>query len=225
MKIAKHINIKFVNNLPDGSYLAKINGIIVRVIDVKIKGFRSFILITNLTNPDISAKNIVKHYYKRWDTEISYDEVKTHQFANLKGVVLTILRSKKADLMEQELYALLISYNMTRWLMFQATSKSNSNPLEISFLDSLQWIITAFDKINAYDYLLKLIEESAIGKPRRNRANPRVIKVTTSKFSKKTEKDKGININFCSASEEITNIISPSNEECRQLSLPFYEVV
>ncbi|MBW1745449.1 MAG: hypothetical protein JRJ25_03670 [Deltaproteobacteria bacterium] len=35
-------------------------------------------------DPDITAREIVIHYHKRWDIEIAYDEIKTHQCATLK---------------------------------------------------------------------------------------------------------------------------------------------
>ena len=35
----------------------------------------------------------------------------------------------------------MITYNMTRWLIFQAVQTHAVAPLNISFLDTLQWII------------------------------------------------------------------------------------
>jgi hypothetical protein len=147
----------------------------------------------------------VKHYHKRWDIEISYDEIKTHQCATLRGQAPTILRSKKSELVKQELYALLISYNMTRWLMVQSAETHGVNPLELSFLDCLQWIIDAVDKANGHKYLSKLIAESLIDRPKRKRVNPRVIKIKMSKFKRKRKEDKGENIDY----EKHTRIIPP----------------
>ena len=189
---------------PDGSYLALIRRkvedparfkggrkayrhveCIVRVIDVQIPGFRPFRLITNLLDRNISAKELVRHYHKRWDIEIGYDEIKTHQCATLRGQAPTILRSKRSDLIEQELYALLITYNLTRWLMLQAAKENGVDPLQISFLYSLHWIIDAAEHMDYSDlqkrsaqhkYLYRLIADSLIDRPRRPRVNPRVIK-------------------------------------------------
>jgi hypothetical protein len=207
MKITKNIALKPLKGCIffDGSYLAEIKGIRVRVIDVHIKGFRPFRLITSLLDESISATEIVRHYHKRWDIEISYDEIKTHQCATLRGQAPTILRSKKAELVKQELYALLISYNMTRWLMFQSAEKHGVHALQLSFLDCLQWIIDAVDKANGHDYLSKLIAESFIDRPGRKRSNPRVIKVKMSKFKRKRKGDKGEKIDY----EKHTQIIPP----------------
>ena len=206
MKVSKRVNLKPIAGsfLRDGSYLVEVGGITIRVINVEIKGFRPFRLVTSLIDPSISALEIVKHYHRRWGIEISYDEIKTHQCATLRGQAPTVLRSKRSELIEQELYALLISYNMTRWLMYQAAETYEVSLLDLSFLDSLQWIVDAVDKSNCHDYLRYLISESLIDRPRRKRFNPRVVKVKMSKFKKKRDGDKGIKIDY----EKMTQILS-----------------
>jgi len=210
--------------MPDGSYLSVVKRkivesvnpatgrkkwkeveIVVRVIEFTIQGFRPVRLITSLLDPAITAKEIVIHYHKRWDIEIAYDEIKTHQCATLKGQMPTILRSKRADLVEQELYAVLITYNMIRSLMKEATDKEGGNPLFISFLDTMQTIIECAPHMSAeklfkrkkyFDYLLKMIAESIIDRPRRPRSSPRVVKVKMSNFKRKRKKDKSEYRNF-----------------------------
>ena len=131
------------------------------------------------------------HYHRRWDVEISFDEIKTHQCATLKGQMPTIFRSKKSELVEQELYAMLIAYNLVRDLMYQSANQYDKDPLLLSFLDSLQLVIDIIRFINYIntelkdlqsEYLLYLISQSEIDRPRRNRVNPRVVKIKMSKF-------------------------------------------
>jgi hypothetical protein len=226
MKVAKSVKLKAIrdSHMPDGSYLSVVKRkivesvnpatgrkkwkeveIVVRVIEFTIPGFRPVRLITSLLDPAITAKEIVIHYHKRWDIEIAYDEIKTHQCATLKGQMPTILRSKRADLVEQELYAVLITYNMIRSLMKEATNKEGGNPLFISFLDTMQTIIECAPHMSAeklskrkkhFDYLLKMIAESKIDRPRRPRSNPRVVKVKMSNFKRKRKKDKSEYRNF-----------------------------
>lgn len=220
MKLSKSIKLWAIkgSHLPDGSYLAVIKGkiedpagstngpkkwikveVIVRVIVFQIPGFRSVRLITTILDPAITAKEIVIHYHKRWDIELAYDEIKTHQCATLRGQMPTIIRSKRADLVEQELYAMLITYNLIRSLIFEAACKHGKNPLLISFLDSLQLIIDAapfMSQRDQFDYLLELIADSPIDRPRRPRVNPRVVKVKMSEFKRKRRKDKSIYRNF-----------------------------
>jgi len=225
MKVSESIKLCPIpgSHRPDGSYLAVIKGkiqdppestngrkkwkkmeVIVRVIVFQIPGFRRVRLITTILDSNITAKKIIIHYHKRWDIEIAYDEIKTHQCATLRGQMPTIIRSKRSDLVEQELYAMLITYNLIRSLIYEAASKHNQSPLLISFLDSLQLIIDAAPSLsttqgnerNKFDYLLDLIADSLIDRPRRPRVNPRVVKVKMSNFKRKRSGDKSKYRNF-----------------------------
>jgi hypothetical protein len=193
----------------DGSYLAVLTGKIdgrrqsltVRVIDCQLRGFRPFRLMTNLLDPKITARELVRHYHQRWEIEIAFDEIKTHQAATLRGQSPTILRSRRADLVKQELYALFISYNGLRALMQQAAEQSGKAPRELSFLQTLQAVIDATPYMNwrahprslkrQRRYLLGVIAESEIEFARRPRINPRVVKVNGSKFARKTAAHQG----------------------------------
>jgi len=205
---------------PDGSYLSEIKGkildiqnsteqpkkwhketLIVRVIEYQIPGFRPCRLVTSILDSDISAKKLVIHYHQRWEVEISFREIKTHQCATLKGQMPTVFRSKTSDLVEQELYALLIGYNLLRDLMYQSANEYNKNPLLISFLESLQFFIDIVQFIShlsfrfrelQHQYLLRLISESEIDRPRRKRINPRVVKIKMSKFKRKNSLHKSV---------------------------------
>jgi hypothetical protein len=217
-KAPRTLKPKPIKTLPDGSYLARLTkkvedpdapptkrgrkrwkevSWIVRVIRFQIPGFRPVTLITNILDTTITARELVLHYHKRWDIEIAYDEIKTHQCATLRGQSPTTFRSKRPDLVEQELYALLIMYNMVRLLIRQAAEKQGKDPCSISFLDALQHIIDAAPLMTAdgpdqqehkFSYLLALIADCDIDRPRRPRINPRVVKVKMSKFKRKNKK-------------------------------------
>jgi hypothetical protein len=205
--------------LSDGSYLATVRkkitiparcgekrsrcqsvvDITVRIIDYQIPGFRPARLLTTILDPTISARELVIHYHRRWDIEIAYDEIKTHQCATLRGQAPTIFRSKKPELVEQELYAVLIVYNLVRELIHQAVAEQPEKMRRISFLDSLQCIIEAIPKMSIagptqaetqYQYLRSLIAECVIDRPQRHRVNPRVVKVKMSKFKRKKKTHK-----------------------------------
>jgi len=204
MKLSSNIKLQPISGShnSDGSCLARITGkiedlqgsvkgrkkwekvvITVRLISFQIPGFRPCRLITNLMDPKISAREIAIHYHKRWDIEIAFDEIKTHQCATLRGQAPTVLRSKCADLIEQEMYAILITYNLIRETICKATDQEDGDPLLISFLDTMQNIIdgapiqTYFSNIlstavlsgnekkERYRYLLKLIANSPIDPP------------------------------------------------------------
>lgn len=63
--------------------------------------------------PSAGAMEMVRDYHTCWDIEFGYDEIKTHQYATLRRYPLVILCSKPDDLVEQELYTLLITYSLT----------------------------------------------------------------------------------------------------------------
>lgn len=225
LKIAKSVKLKQIPGtlMADGSYQAKIYGklvasknpnnnrkkwekveIVVRVINFQIPGFRPVRLITNLLDPEITAKEIVIHYHKRWDIEMAFDEIKTHQCATLKGQTPTVLRSKRSDLAKQELYCILIMYNLIRTLILEATQSEDADPLSISFLETLDLIVQAVplmgmmtgNKEEVHAFLLTMIANSKIERPRRPRRNPRVIKIKMSNWKRKRSKDKSEIFNF-----------------------------
>jgi hypothetical protein len=226
LKIATSVKLKAMpkSQMADDSYLSVVKGkivvsinpdtgrkkwkkveLIVRVIPFRIPGFRPVRLITSLLDPAITAREIVYHYHKRWDIEIAFDEIKTHQCATLKGQMPTIFRSKRSDLVEQELYTILIAYNLIRSLIKEATDVEGGNPLLISFLETVDLIIecaalmsiaTGKKKKKEWAFLLQMIAEFKIDRPRRPRRNPRVVKVKMSNFKRKRSTDKSEYMNF-----------------------------
>lgn len=215
-KVPAQVQFKRTQRLPDGSWLAELTGQIldptrpptpqghrhwqtvtlhVRVLRVELPGFRPFRLLTTLLDPAITARELVLHYHRRWDIEIAYDEIKTHQCATLRGQAPTTLRSKLPDLVKQEIYALAITYNLVRTLICQAAAEHAQDPTTFSFLDVLQHILDAAPFLTAAtpdrralkrQYLLTLLADCQIDRPRRPRLNPRVIKVKMSKWGRKT---------------------------------------
>ena len=124
----------------------------------------------------------------------TFDEIKNHQCATLKGQLGTVFLKPTAELVEQELYAILITYNCIRQLMCQAGEIHNKDPRFISFLDVLQFLKDAIPIISiglrpipeTLNYLLYLIADKDIDRPRRPRVNPRVVKVNGSKLKRKS---------------------------------------
>jgi len=192
IKFNKNSKVKCIKKLSDGSFIGIITKkfknpestkedplpqivreIKVRVIPYQLKGFRAARLITNIF--DETAKEIVNHYHKRWDIELAFDEIKNSQCATLKGQLGTVFRSKTSELVKQELYAILITYNCIRQIMCQAAEIHNKDPRFISFFEVLQLIRDAIPMISVglkpihktLNYLLSLIAESEIDRPRR----------------------------------------------------------
>ena len=103
----------------------------------------------------------------------------------------TILRSKRPDLVQQELIAMIIMYNAIRLLIWQAATKHDKDPRSISFLAALQHLVDAIPMLTPQNeslsesklhYLLDLIADGQIDRPRRPRVNPRVVKIKSKKW-------------------------------------------
>ena len=196
--------LKPIERLGDGSYLAKIyrnprardldlGGIIVRVIDYTLdeprrKGHgEKHRIITTLLDPIAHpAATLVELYHVRWEQELAFDEVKTHQ------MIKPLLKSQSPAGVIQEIHGLLLGHFVIRTLMFEAAEKASVPPLRISFTDTLKILEVRLPTCPAtpaaqHKWREELIKEISheILPPRRNRINPRVIKRKMSKWKKK----------------------------------------
>ena len=107
--------------------------IVVRQVDYCIPGFRSSQLLTSLLDPQAyPAREIIELYHKRWEIEIAYDEIKTHTLQREETI-----RSRNPDLVLQEIYGLLIAYNLVRVMMARAAISAGVDPCRMSFRNSL----------------------------------------------------------------------------------------
>ncbi len=219
VKVPKSLKLPVVKRFRDGSFLTCLmdsleeptspsgNGrrtwrtvtLTLRVIRGQIPGYRPWTLVTTLREPAISARDIARHYHRRWDIEIAYDEIKTHQCATLRGHSPTTFRSKCGELVAQEFYAMVIMYTTIRLVMAQAAQTAGLDPRDLSFLDSLQHMLEAAPFLSLHDearqevvfqYLLDVIATTLLAQPRRPRLYPRVIKVAHTKFPRKRDTDR-----------------------------------
>ncbi len=138
-----------VDDLPDGSWLAHLRRttpaaarreepMLVRVIDYTIDDGRdnptSYRLFTTLTDPDeVTAIDLAAAYTQRWEIELAFDELKTHQ----RGP-RTVLRSKSPDLVLQEIWGHLCCHYAIRSLMTEAALHSGHDPDRVSFVAALR---------------------------------------------------------------------------------------
>ena len=132
--------------LPDGSYLSTIypspkarrhqtDGIRLRVIEYRLEDHPdkpSFRLLTTLLDPQKDpAHDLAALYPERWEIEGAFDELKTH----LRGGRV-VLRSKTPDLVEQELYGLMLAHRAVRALMWRAAA--GRDPDRLSFTHTVR---------------------------------------------------------------------------------------
>jgi Insertion element 4 transposase N-terminal/Transposase DDE domain len=111
-------------------------GIPVRVTDYQVPGRGGgevFTVVTSiLDHQDTPAPDLAAAYCERWEIELAFDEVKTHQ----RGPA-AVLRSRSPDLVTQELYGLLITHYAVRQLMTEAADQAEVDPDRLSFTRSL----------------------------------------------------------------------------------------
>jgi len=135
-----------VATLPDESWLGRIRlstdknaePITVRVIDYSIDDGREntehYRLFTTILEPaEAPASDLAAAYVQRWEIELAFDELKTHQ----RGP-RTVLRSKSPDLVLQEIWGHLCCHYAIRSLMTEAAAHAGHDPDRVSFVAALR---------------------------------------------------------------------------------------
>jgi Insertion element 4 transposase N-terminal/Transposase DDE domain len=160
-RVGASVGIPLLKWFPDGSYLSYIAdpeekarnsyrlthglskitdlpGFYVRAVDYEVTdrgdGEEIITLVTNITDPEeIPAVELAAAYHERWEAELVFDELKTHQ----RGAG-AILRSRKPELVEQEIWGLLLTHYGIRHLMREAADQADLDPDRISFIRALR---------------------------------------------------------------------------------------
>jgi Insertion element 4 transposase N-terminal/Transposase DDE domain len=145
-------------------------------------------LVTSLLNPRAApARALVETYHRRWEEELTFDELETHQRPPRP------LRSRTPVGVLQEVYGLLLAHYVVRAVMAAAASTATPAPLpptRLSFLTALRLIRRAvpelqrtapLDHPRLYRQLLADLVRCPLP-PRRNRSYPRVVKQKMSNF-------------------------------------------
>lgn len=153
----------------------------VRLVSRKINGKLRQVL-TSMTDPlRYPVAEIADLYAHRWEIELGYREQKQYMLGNR----LT-LRSRRPDMIKQELWGILLSYNLVRYQMVKManTLKGDYLPYQLSFNGSLAHIIRLlvglpFSSPGAIPGQLKHFYEltpSLLLAPRGERTNRREVK-------------------------------------------------
>lgn len=193
---------ELVSTLPDGTQLVRLRPsdpkrrrkgeqILVRLIRYTLDDpsrpthGEEHRLITSLINPRLfPAEELVVVYHRRWEYELTVDEVETHQRPRAP------LRSQKPVGVVQEVYGLLLSHYLVRKVMTDAARTVALSPTRLSFVGALRVIratLPDFQRIASADhptiYRAMLADIAAQKLPeRRDRVNPRVVKQKMSSF-------------------------------------------
>jgi hypothetical protein len=193
--------------LRDGSFLAKLypsprhrardeGGLVVRIIEYTFDdpnrpgtGQTHRLLTTLLDERQHPAKDLIALYHERWEQELAYDELKTHQRER------PVLHSQTPGGVVQELYGLLLGHFVIRKLMCDAAAQTAVAPRDLSFVNTLKILRCRLPEAprsvpGLHRWHQQLLAEVAaeVLEPRRNRINPRVIKRKMSNWLKKRDK-------------------------------------
>ena len=190
----------------DGSYLSRVyasqydqqkdrNGIDVRVIEYTLDepdrvgcGELHRLVTSLLDDQKHPSDELIMLYHQRWEEELAFDELKTHLRER------PVLRSQRPDGVRQEIFALLISHFIIRKIAFDASLKAGVVPTRISFTATFKIFQSKLAEVtiigNVKKWYQLIVEEAAkeVIPPRTGRINPRVLKKTTSAWTKKRDK-------------------------------------
>ena len=182
-----------LSRYPDGSYLSVLGSTRVRVIEAQITiatsaGRRAGIyrLATTLTDHrGYPAADLIMLYHQRWEIETAYLE--------LKSTILggRVLRARTPAGIDQEIYALLVIYQILRTAMADATAcMPGTDPDRASF--TIAWQTARDQLIQAAGIIAGTVIDltGTIGRhvlagllpARRLRVSPRIVKRAISKY-------------------------------------------
>ncbi len=163
-----------------------------RVIQYQRKGFQPSWVMTSLLDPKAyPADEVVALYHERWEIELAYDEIKTEMLDRQET-----LRSKSPTLVEQELWGVLLAYNLIRLEMERTADEAGVPPTRISFAAALClitdfWHMCTFRSMTPgsiprhHRYLRQTLMRFVLPPRRPERSYPRAVKVKMSRFPRK----------------------------------------
>ncbi|MCF6443102.1 IS4 family transposase, partial [Pseudoalteromonas luteoviolacea] len=168
------------------------NEMVVRLVSRKIQG-KQYDVLTSMTDPiKYPLGEIADLYSHRWEIELGYREQKQYMLGNR----LT-LRSRLPELVKQELWGILLTYNLIRYQMTQMSMmlKGDYLPYQLSFNGALAHIMRLlvglpYSSPGALPRQLKSLygmTESLILEPRRQRSFPRTVKARPKRYPKKID--------------------------------------
>ena len=203
------MHLRILRRLGDGSYRAKLyrsradekadrKGIFVRVIDYTLsdparrpggRAQRHRLITTLLDYQKHPATTLVELYHVRWEEELTIDETKTHQLER------PTLRSQTPGGVVQEVWGLLLAHFVVRNLMVQAAAEAGVPPVRLSFTGTLKILRCRLPECPApgpgrsawWKQLVQEVARETI-EPRRDRINPRVIRVRLSRWPRKRKR-------------------------------------
>lgn len=168
--------------------------LVLRATTYQRRGFKPQVLLSSLLDPvAFPADEIRGLYHERWELEIGYDEIKTHTLDREEA-----LRSKAPERVRQEVWGLLLAYNLVRRQIEKFAATQDVHPLRISYRNTLLLVrnlcACASTGVGSVRKLIDSMEQTMalfILPERRARRFPRQVKIKMSNFKKKPVRPPG----------------------------------
>lgn len=161
-----------------------------RAIRYQRKGYKPQLLLTSLLDENqYPAAELRVLYHERWELELGFGELKTDMLERLETI-----RSKSPTAVAQEMWGLLIAYNLIRLEMQRIAAEFSVAPTRISFVASLrhcvdQWHLAALASPGRIPGHLATATDrmrTFVLPPRRpERVFPRAVKIKMSNYARK----------------------------------------
>jgi len=153
----------------------------MRQVSVDARGSNNraerFKVVTTILDASIGGGQIGELYEKRWSGEVDIRSIKS-------TMKMDVLRCKTPEMVEKEIWAHLLAYNLLRTVMAVAASENDMEPREISFKGAKQALTAFAPKLEAarpeqraelVDAMLKAVAYQRVGN-RPGRWEPRARK-------------------------------------------------
>lgn len=162
----------------------------VRAIQYQVEDHEPQILLTSLLDATrYPALDIACLYHERWEIELSYDEIKTHMLEREEA-----LRSKTPTAVAQEIWGLLIAYNLVRCRMLEVAHDAGVPQTQVSFRNTIH-LVRIFCLVEAWDDAASKLPERLSGlremlsllllpSRRSDRTYPRHVKIKMSSYAR-----------------------------------------
>jgi hypothetical protein len=161
-----------------------------RAIVYQRAGHAPQVLLTSLLDAQrYPAAEIIRLYHERWEIELGYDEFKTELLEREEA-----LRSQSPSAVTQELWGLLLVYNLVRLEIERVAAEADVVPVRISFVAALrlirdEWLWSAVASPGAIPRHLERLRQDlkffVLPERRSHRSYPRAVKVKMSNYDRK----------------------------------------
>lgn len=223
---------KILKTFGDGDYLVSVSGVIpkgyrgvvasarlkLRMIIYQVGDDEPVRLLTSLLDSEqYSASELAVLYHERWESELTYDEQKVHLIPLQYGKQKTVFRSKTPDGVRQEVYGLLIAYNLVRGLMKEAAASKDLDPRHLSFVETLRLIDLTTpahqqarspkQKAAVRQRLVNDVADTVNTRPRRPRHYPRVVKIKMSNYGCKNSTHCGCHRDYAAELQPVPSAV------------------